>query len=125
MSVLGIGLVFLAISVFAYAVTRSGIRVTFHVPLSVPDEVLLGLAAVVLSALTVLCGVVAAVLATTGASAAVQWSVALGATLLVAVPAARRTWAAAPRQTQLVQDRRDVRAGRAPRPEPEKGRHQR
>lgn len=125
MNVLGIGVLYLLISVLAYALTRSGIRVTFHLPLSVPDEVLLGLAALMLSALTVLCGCIAAVLAMTGASAAVQWLVALGLTLAAAVPTARRTWASVPRQAQLVQGRRDARAGRAPRPEPEKGRHER
>jgi hypothetical protein len=45
MSVLRVGAVFFVIAALAYAVTRSGIRVTFHGPLSVPDEVLLGLAA--------------------------------------------------------------------------------
>lgn len=126
LTVLGVGLVFLVVSVLAYAVTRSGIRVTFHVPLRVPDEVLLGLAALVLSAVTALSGGVAAVLAATGAPAAVQWPVALGLTLLIAVPAAKRTWAEAPRQAQLVQARRHARAGRAPRGhQRDTGRHQR
>lgn len=125
MGVLGVGLVFLVIAALAYAVTRSGVRVTFHVPLSVPDEVLVRLAALLLSASTVVCGAVAVALEATGVSVGVEWALAIGLTLLVGVPLARRTWAAAPVQEQLIQARRDARAGIAPRrPGPQSSRNE-
>ena len=91
MSVLGVGAVLFVVAVLAYGVTRSGIRITYKAPFSVLDEVLLGLAALLLSALTVLCAGVAAALGAACLSPDLKWGVALGLTLVVAVPAARRT----------------------------------
>ena len=125
MSVLGVGAVLFVVAVLAYGVTRSGIRLTYKAPFSVLDEVLLGLAALLLSALTVLCAGVAAALGAAGLSPDLKWGVALGLTLVVAVPAARRTWGTVDHQAKSVQAKRDARAGRPPRPTlPRPGRHE-
>jgi hypothetical protein len=56
MNVLGVGVVLFVVAAVGYAVTRSGVRVTSHVPIGVVDEVLLGLGLLLLSGLIVLCG---------------------------------------------------------------------
>jgi hypothetical protein len=125
-NVLGAGAVFLLGAALAYALTRSGIRLPSSVQFSVPDEVLLGLAVLVVSLLAVVCGGVAAALGRFGVQGGVQWASALGVTLLVAVPTVRRTWAATARQVDLVQAKRDARAGLpAPSTQTRPGRHER
>jgi hypothetical protein len=123
--VLGVGVVLFVVAAVGYAVTRSGVRVTSHVPIGVVDEVLLGLGLLLLSGLIVLCGGVAAALNVLGLSPSVGWPTALVVTLAVAGPAAKRTWAAADHQVELVQAKRNARVGRPPSAPTSRGRHQR
>jgi hypothetical protein len=113
--VLGVGALYFVIAALAYAVTRSGVRVTFHVPLSLVDEVLLGLGVLTLSALIVFCGAVAACLQASGVPSGAEWTVAIGATVLVAIPVVKRAWTAAEHEVSIVAAKRDARAGLPPR----------